>query len=360
MKQGKLYSFRLVPFLLLAILALFAGLWAGLARLGWQLNAGTATMLHGPLMVSGFLGTLIALERAAALRKLWMFAAPLLSGLGWIAGLAMPGLPLGAALITLGSLGLAGILLVMVRRETKIHTVVMGLGALCWLAGNVLWLAGLPIFRVVWFWAAFLVLTIAGERLELSRVLRIPHRVQVLFAFCAAGFLAGVAVSPWSLPVGTRIAGAGMLGLAAWLARFDIARRNLRHPNALTRYIALCLFAGYAWLAVSGLVTLIAGGQVAGAFYDAQLHAIFIGFAISMIFGHAPIIIPALTGLPVIFNRAFYGQLALLHASLILRIAGDLLGSPMARKWGGLLNEVAILLFLGLTAWTLARLKKKA
>ena len=54
------------PLILLAVLALLAGLWAGLLRMAWQLPLlqPTLPMSHGPLMVSGFLGTLIGLERA--------------------------------------------------------------------------------------------------------------------------------------------------------------------------------------------------------------------------------------------------------------------------------------------------------
>ena len=48
--------------------------------------------------------------------------------------------------------------------------------------GNGLWLAGRPIYAVVPWWVGFLVLTIAGERLELSRVLRPSRRVIGLFA----------------------------------------------------------------------------------------------------------------------------------------------------------------------------------
>ena len=36
----------------------------------------------------------------------------------------------------------------------------------------------------------------------------------------------------------------------------------------------------------------------------------------------------------------------MLQASLLLRVVGDLAGWMTARQWGGLLNEVAILLLL--------------
>ena len=102
-----------VPLMLLAALALLAGLWAGLIRLGWQLPplALRLPAQHGPLMVSGFLGTLISLERAVALsqnrggRRIY-YLAPLLAGLGALALFTAlpPTVPRG--LSTLGALGL--------------------------------------------------------------------------------------------------------------------------------------------------------------------------------------------------------------------------------------------------------------
>jgi hypothetical protein len=53
-------------------------MWAGLVRLGWNLPPliPTLSRTHGPLMISGFLGTLINLERVIALNRKWMYAAP--------------------------------------------------------------------------------------------------------------------------------------------------------------------------------------------------------------------------------------------------------------------------------------------
>lgn len=342
-----------LPFLLLSILALVMGLWAGLLRLGWAIPAlpSVLPMQHGPLMVSGFLGTMIALERVIALRQRWMYAAPLLSGLGWLASLAAPAQMIGPVLITLGSCFTVGILSVMVRREPKIYIITMAVGAFCWLAGNLLWLFGTPIFLVVWMWAAFLVLTISGERLELSRVLRFKRQHYQLFGVAAAIFLAGAALYAWFPAVAARITGAGMLALAVWLIRYDLARRNMRRASGLTRFIATCLFSGYLWLGVSGLLQLTFGVQYAGPYYDAILHAVFVGFVMAMIFGHAPIILPALVHIDIPYSKILYLPLVLLHGSLVLRITGDLAGWQAGRMWGGILNEIAILIFFGILVY---------
>ena len=75
----------------------------------------------------------------------------------------------------------------------------------------------------------------------------------------------------------------------------------------------------------------------------------------AMIFGHAPIIFPAVLGVPVAFSRAFYVHLVLLHVSLSARIAGDLAGWGELRRWGGLLNALVVVLFLANTARSLGK-----
>jgi hypothetical protein len=123
----------------------------------------------------------------------------------------------------------------------------------------------------------------------------------------------------------------------------------------LPRFIAACLLSGYVWLAIGGVLVLRFGALVAGPRYDAVLHAIFLGFVFAMIFGHAPIIFPAVLGSPISFRPAFYAHLSLLHFSLALRLAGDLAGWLTARQWGGLLNALVLLLFLANTVYAVLK-----
>jgi hypothetical protein len=340
----------------LGILALMAGLSGGLLRLGWPLLPPGAPVagLHGPLMVSGFLGTVIGMERAVALGARWGFAAPLLTGLGALALVAgVPGAT-GPLLMTLGSASVGAIFVVILRRQRALFTVVMAAGAAAWLAGQLLWLFGWPVHQVVFWWAGFLVLTIAGERLELARLVRPSAASHGAFLAGVGLFVAGVALTAIDLDSGVRLVGVGAIALTLWLARHDVARRTVRQ-RGLTRFIALCLLSGYAWLGASGVLALLGGGVAAGPRYDALLHALFLGFAFAMIFGHAPIIFPAVLGWRVSFRSPFYAHLALLHLTLLLRIAGDLVPSLPARQWGGLLNAVALLLFFANTGYGILR-----
>ncbi len=340
-----------LPLLFLAILALLAGMWAGLLRIGWGWPALRPMLpaLHGPLMISGFLGTLICLERAVALHTRATYAPALVTGVGGLLLWLGFNIRAGIFLLTLGSAGLALLFGWILWKHRALHTAVMAGGAFLWLVGNLLWLAGRPIYLAVWWWAGFLILTIAGERLELSRVLRFPVRVKWLFGGATAVFLGGLITTLWNYGIGVRVTGLGMLLLALWLLVYDLARRNIR-KSGLTRFIATCLFSGYFWLGLSGVLGLWYGPVSAGFIYDALLHTIFLGFVFGMIFGHAPIIFPAVLQRPIQYRPIFYLHLALLQISLLLRVWGDLLVWPVARQWGGLLNVLVLLFFLENTA----------
>ena len=161
------------PLMLLGMLSLVAGLWTGLSRLGWDIPELRSGLLvfHGPLMVCGFLGTVIGLERAVALDRPWAYLAPFLSGIGSTLIIFTQQETAGRLLITAGSLFFVMVFIAILRRQLAVFTVTMGLGALLWLVGNILWLAGYPVYLVVSWWAGYLILTIAGERLDLSRLL---------------------------------------------------------------------------------------------------------------------------------------------------------------------------------------------
>ena len=346
------------PLLALGIASLFCGVWAGLLRFGWSLPAGRANLieLHGPLLVFGFLGTVISLERAVALRRAWGYLAPAAT----IAGVALlfAGVRqgIGELMLLIAGCILVGLFVVILRAHATASTATLLLGALLWVVGDALWLRGDPLVRVVPWWVGFLVLTIVGERLELAAMSRLTDAGRLVFGCLTALLLAGLAVSAADTGTGMRIAGIALAGYALWLFRFDVARYTVRRTG-LPRFVALALLPGYVWLAVGGVLWLRDGAAVAGFAHDAELHALFVGFVFSMIFGHAPVIFPGVLGVAIPFRRFFYAHLALLHTGLALRIGGDLAADFTLARWGGLLNASAIGLFLaativsGLGAW---------
>lgn len=353
------------PFLALGVLSLLAGLWAGLLMLGlhvptWRESLGED---HGPLMTLGFLGTVISLERAVALRRRWGFAAPAAAGLGGLALVA--GLPggLGWTLLCLGSVILLLIYAAAYRIAPAVHLVVMAAGGLCWYLATVLWFGGRIIDDLVPLLAGFLVLTILGERLELARV-ALLNRVSVcVFAAGAVVFGAGLlltAAGEQTQPLGVRIGGAGLLVFAVWGARFDVARRTVQVPG-VTRFMAVSLLAGYVWMVVAAMTWILAGDlHRSDGTYDVALHAVFLGFVMSMIFAHAPVIVPAVLRVRLPFRPWFYAHTALLHAALLVRVVwGDGLGDRIAWQVGGVSTELAILLFLAASVTAVLRARRR-
>lgn len=351
--------FRLkAPLLLSAIAALLLAVWAGLQRMGWQMPIISSDLpaVHGPLMMTAFLGTLISLERVVALMLIyktpWLYLVPAASALGGIAMLVDGMGAAGLLLSALGSLGLVILFVMITRRHPVRFSYIMLLGAILWLAGNILLLLGRPVFSAVWWWAAFLVLTIAGERLELARIVKRSQAQSRLFLAVVGLMPAALVVTLFNYQLGVRLLGAAFIGLALWFLGNDIARSTIR-KSGLPRFAAASLLSGYFWLLIGGGLALWFGGVVAGLRYDAVLHALFLGFIMSMIFGHAPIIFPAVLGRPIQFHRRFYSHLLLLNITLIIRVAADLGGWTAGRQWGGMLNAIALLLFLANTVWSL-------
>jgi len=321
-----------LPLLVLGFVSLVLGIAGGLSRLTGIPVPIAAAAFHGPLMVSAFFGTLIALERAAALDRPWAYAAPLCAGLGGLALLSGFALA-GFALMILAAGVFCAASGVVVQRQPSLETWTLLGGAAAWLAGNVMLVEGRA--AVPW-WIAFFALTIGGERLELSRYLKRGRAVRVSFAVLALALLL--------TPLVPQAMGIVLALLAAWLLRYDLARVTVRQ-SGLPRYVAVCLLAGYFWLALGG--ALIAAATA----YDAALHAIFVGFVFSMVFGHAPVILPAVLRVRFPYSPALYAPLALLHASLAVRT----LVSVEVGAWG---NAAAIALFI-VTAATLVLRRPK-
>ncbi len=341
-----------LPLLFFGMLSLLGGVMAGLGRLGWDVPAPAmqAAGVHGPLMIAAFFGTVISLERAVAAGRNWAYLAPLAAGASGTALLAGAPLLAGQILGSLAAFGLIAASGVALRRQVAAFTVVLTLAAGCWLVGNLLWLATGDVSAAVAWWLLFLVLTIAGERLELTRFLPTPPLAQKLFIGIVGVLIVSALTNFYPL------FSLGLLALAIWLLRYDIARRNIA-TEGLTRFIAACLLSGYAWLLAAGLLGL-AGAFVPGhAWRDAALHAIGLGFVFSMVFGHAPIIFPAVTRIKIPYHPALYLPLALLHLTLALRVFGSLADNFDLRHNAALLNGLVLIVFIA-TIVTLVRRNK--
>ena len=347
-------SWRRLPFLLPAGLALLLGVDAGLRLLGVPAAPVSDRLphVHGPLLVLGFVGTLVALERAVALRRALGYAAPALLGAGGLLLVSPLPLRVGQSLLAAGAAGFVAVYVALWRRQRDDAVLVQALGAVLAAGGAVLWLGGVEVARLLPWLAGFVVLTIAGERLELASLQMLSAgTAATLVATSAAVAGSAVASLLWP-PAGFVMLGLSVLVLVGWLAAHDVARRTVR-ATGLPRFIAVCLLAGYAWLALAGGLWLAGGPLVDGSAYDAAVHAVFLGFTLSMIMAHAPVILPAVLRVRLPYRPAMYAPVLLLQASLVVRLlAGDAWGLQPARQAGGVGNAVAVLLFLAVAVWS--------
>ena len=207
--------------------------------------------------------------------------------------------------------------------------------------------------------AGFVVLTIAGERLELARsgdgsTSRRP----------AAARWAPRGRAASSHPCCGRRSGYPLLGARAARPRglAGPARRGPAHgardrpgPVRGRRHAGRLRLAGRrrrrsgCWRR---------GAR--GAAYDAVVHAVFLGFTISMIMAHAPVILPAVLRRPLPYRPV---MLAAARAAARRRCCcgcGSATHSASMPAWriGGVLNVVALLSFVAVAVWSAARVPR--
>ena len=336
-----------LPMLILGMICLLTAVLGGLARSAIDVPAFAQHQAggHGALMIAGFFGTVISLERAVALHRLWPYLAPLCAGLGGVALLTPAPGGLSSMLFCLsGGIFLAASGLVY-RQMPAVFTFTLLLGAASLLLGNLVWLLQAEIRSAMPLWMSFLVLTIAGERLELTRFLPPQPMSRQIFIGVLGLIVIAAGLILFAVPYATQLLAAGWLILAFWLLRFDIARRTVKQTG-LTRFVAICLLAGYGWLAVGGALGLAGAFEPGHPWRDSALHAIFLGFVFSMVIGHAAIIFPAVMRVKIPYHPFFYLPLAALQLSLGLRVVGNLGDAWALRQSGALLNALSLALFV--------------
>lgn len=327
----------LFPFV---ISGLLLGIVGGFVRVGyieWNIS-GTAAQ-HGLLMVGGFLGTLITLERAMVMKnRLWLFVA-LLSG----ASIPILLLPewgfIGKYLLLMASIGLVIIMYLQSMRHPQAYQYVMSIGAVSWFLGNfTLIYTGFVPAAAPW-WVGFLIFTIVGERLELSKFLPTPpYAKMILYLLLTLNFL-----GMW-IPfhgAGNWLMGGSVIFISFWLLQFDMAKVAAKKENQF-KYIGVGLRVGYLWLVLHGLALCFM--ELHPLFYDIYLHTFFLGFTFSMIWAHAPIIFPMIMNIKEKpYHPVLWIGWVLFQLTLLGRISSSLFLHSDLRTWFGVANGWSIL-----------------
>lgn len=329
-----------LPFVFLAFICLLTGLWTGLSRIGWDIFSLPATAHHGAVMVGGFLGTLIVLEKIIPLKKKILFIIPMLSACNVLFFmLSQPAI--STILLILASAGLILVFLYYLNVERSLIYGLMLGGAINWFIGNVLLLTENFYPLALPWWVGFILFIITAERLELMGFLPVSQFKKKLFIGLLLAFMIGVLISFHG--IGNIICGIALIGISTWLMRNDLIGITIK-KNDLTQFVAISLLAGYVALLLTGILFITFSNQWLA--YDAIVHTFFIGFVFSMIFAHGPIILPGVLGINAKpFHKLLYLWLILLHSSWLIRIFADAFTEFMWRKASGIISTVSVLAY---------------
>lgn len=322
------------------------GVLAGLTRIGWNLPLATVVPTHGAIMVGGFLGTLISLEKIIPLKNKFLFAIPVLSGLSvvsFLLGLAQT----GYVLLIVASTGLCIVFLIYLITNPGLIYAMMLCGAGCWLTGNLLlWNTNFYPITLPW-WMAFILCIICSERIELMKFLPVTQNNKNFLALFLLIFVAACTQSFHG--TGSILSGTALGVICIWLLKFDLIGVSIK-KKGLTRFVAVALLTGYFALLLTSLFLLLFNLQP--LYYDIIVHLFFIGFVFSMIFAHGPIILPGVLGTSVKpYSRMLYLWLILLHISLAMRVIANIMLLMEIRKISGMLTGVAILGYFATVAY---------
>lgn len=340
-------------FLGAAGVALLLGLVAGLERLGIvgllgpmeHTRAASLAQDHGPLMVFGFVGGAIGLERAVAAKARWAWMGPI-AHVGGVVTLIV-GLPtlMPAALFAASFVVLGAIYAVIYRRQPTLAIAVQATGVIGGVCASLLWAQRPDFADAMPLAVVYVVATIIGERIELARLKVAGTHSEVMlaglvFALCASGILSMAAPA-----IGHAAMGVCLVLLAVTSVRVDVAA-NLVRSTGLPRYSAVCMLAGYFWLALGGFTWVASGRLDDTTYYDTTVHTIFLGFVMSMIFAHAPIILTSVLHRSLPYRPVLLVPVALLHGGLAVRVVGGLNEAQGVYVTGAVITFVAVLVFV--------------
>lgn len=339
-------------FLAGGLFCLLLGTYAGLLKLGLSLP-GALAGYHGPLMVCGFLGTLIGLERAVHVGTRWALWVPLSAFGGALCLLAgqVPwalGLWLFSAILHLGVF-LKG------HFPLKLPADVLNLSALfCWLISLFFWIEGHSLRTVSVALLFFPLLTILAERWPGSTAkLKIAGFITLGSGLALSALLLFLLPNP-DLPL--RLSGVCLMGAGLFLLWEENELKRQIYEQGWELYLERVMLLSYGWLSLSGLLFLLLGAQgLRAPFYDLLIHGLSLGFILGVIFSHFYKVLKALLGADLPFYQSYYLPWGGLQAGLFLRAFGKLSENLLLWQIGGSLNVLALLLFLGLVARALKR-----
>lgn len=348
--------------LVFAVIAVITGTLTALNRAGLPaLNQPhDLVAAHGALMVFGFLGTAITLERGVAYHTggsdspRWGFVAPLLSGLAVVSLFAMgflPALPphwtaIPGTLWAASMATLVGVYVGIWQWQNSPTLLLQMLGALSGFVSMILWALGWNATVLAPSWMVLLVLTIVGERLELARVSFRGRYVTGTVMVCGVLALVGGFLVLVVRPVGYVLLGLSFTVMLSVMAFNDIARRTWRLPG-FTGFMGWAMLMGYFWGILGSLAWLfVPQTNLHAPLSTFALDCFDLGLVMSMVIAHVFLIIPAVVERPLAWPKAMWAPLVVLQIGLVFGLVGGLRASSVLSKAASLMEIAALLLMV--------------
>jgi len=235
------------------------------------------------------------------------------------------------------------------RKRQASYAVLIQLVASCvGLCGILLWMRGVEVALIMPWWLFFLVLTIIGERLELAR-LAFSETTEKRILVWIGALVISLALTLIVPLVAYPLLGISLAALAIDMGYHDVALKTIKIPG-IPRLSAVAMLAGYGWALLPAALWITAPPTFSGYGYDAIVHALTVGFAVSMVIAHAPVIIPSVIRREVPYHFSMWVPLVLFHLSLLIRFLSGAREAALPWRFGGTVGVCAFLLFVVTTA----------
>ncbi len=345
--------------LLFAGIAAIAGTVAALSRsnLPTIINRAPLADAHGAIMVFGFLGTAISMERSVAFRAgsaskpKWGFIAPILSALGVFVfmGEMLRIVPMPAVwqlypatLWALSMLMLSAVYIGIWFRQHSMSVIIQVMGSFVGFCGAALWARGINASILAPWWMVFLTLTIVGERLELSHATVLDGHVEPTLLSATIAIVLSLPIQLMMPSIGFVCFGLSMGVLLVTMLINDTARRTWNKPR-LTGFMGTCMLVGYVWAILASLVWVFAPNGGTDYWADFSIHALAIGFVLSMVAAHVCVIVPAIVRRPMPYHWVIWIPWGILQLGLLLRFIGTVQTVTLLWQVGDAINVAGVL-----------------
>ncbi len=202
----------------------------------------------------------------------------------------------------------------------------------------------------------FPMIFVLGERIELGKFQYFPYKklanrlvLIVLSASVSLTFISSVFWTSNGQLSELLLSSALACLLIASVVTFAIERKRKQYPvrTSLQAYVDKGILIAYFWLFLGVLLFLLRVSGITGL-YDAAIHSIALGFIVTFIFAHGPVIFPTVLERNVNIGRLSFLPIVTLTLSNCLRIFGDMFKLPLPFPAAGIQAASAMVSLSGI------------